>query len=133
MMKPVKQWLVSEWFRFGLYVVIPVMITVLLLPELSRKAFSSDGFMPHAHCYLLNARVIWVHAISDTLIALAYLTISSFLAYLALKARSDIPFQWMFLAFGLFIVSCGATHVMEVITVWKPLYWLSNDACTLSC
>jgi signal transduction histidine kinase len=33
----------------------------------------------------------------------------------------------MFLAFGLFIVACGFTHLMEVVVLWKPLYWVSGD------
>jgi light-regulated signal transduction histidine kinase (bacteriophytochrome) len=31
----------------------------------------------------------------------------------------------MFLAFGLFIVACGFTHFMDIVTLWKPIYWLS--------
>ena len=31
----------------------------------------------------------------------------------------------MFLAFGSFIVACGGTHFMEVVTVWVPVYVLS--------
>jgi PAS domain S-box-containing protein len=31
----------------------------------------------------------------------------------------------MFLAFGLFIVACGATHIVEAVTVWKPVYVLA--------
>jgi PAS domain S-box-containing protein len=31
----------------------------------------------------------------------------------------------MFLAFGSFIVACGGTHFMEVVTVWDPVYVLS--------
>jgi signal transduction histidine kinase len=27
------------------------------------------------------------------------------------------------LAFGLFIVSCGMTHFMEIVTLWLPMYW----------
>jgi PAS domain S-box-containing protein len=33
----------------------------------------------------------------------------------------------MFLAFGLFIVSCGMTHFMEVVVLWRPFYWFSGD------
>ncbi len=62
---------------------------------------------------------------ADSLIALAYLAISVTLAYLVYKARSDIPFHWMFLAFGLFIIACGGTHFMEVVTIWKPVYVFS--------
>src|SRR5262249_44756233 len=42
-------------------------------------------------------------------------------------ARDLIPFQWMVLAFGLFIIACGMTHFMEVLTLWTPLYWLAGD------
>jgi hypothetical protein len=59
---------------------------------------------------------------ADSLIGLAYLAISATLAYLVYKARRDIPFHWIFLAFGLFIIACGGTHVLEVVTIWKPVY-----------
>jgi PAS domain S-box-containing protein len=84
-----------------------------------------DGFMPHGHCYLWNPALVWVHATSDTLIALAYVSIPFTLVYLS-RRRKDLPFHWMFLCFGLFIVSCGLTHVLEVVTIWVPLYWLSG-------
>jgi signal transduction histidine kinase len=32
----------------------------------------------------------------------------------------------MFLLFGLFIVACGATHLMEIWTLWTPNYWLAD-------
>jgi len=33
----------------------------------------------------------------------------------------------MFLAFGGFIIACGGTHVMEVLTLWEPLFWTAAD------
>ena len=53
-------------------------------------------------------------------------SISTTLAYLVYKASKSIPFNWVFLAFGLFIVSCGFTHFMEVWVIWQPVYWLSG-------
>src|SRR5262249_40096459 len=55
----------------------------------------------------------------------SYFLISIALAYLVFKSRRDIPFHWMFLAFGLFIIACGGTHFMEVVTIWIPVYVLS--------
>jgi two-component sensor histidine kinase len=98
--------------------------SLLLWPRLSRELLSTD-FLPHLFCYLRNPRLIWTHVISDALIGLAYFAISVTLAYLINKARRDIPFHWMFLAFGLFIVACGGTHFMEVVTVWIPVYVFS--------
>ena len=62
---------------------------------------------------------------ADTLIGIAYFAISITLGYLVFRARGDIPFHWMFLAFGLFIIACGGTHFMEVVTVWFPIYVVS--------
>ena len=86
---------------------------------------STNGFMPHGFCYLWNPGLISLHVISDSLIALAYLLIPLSLIHLVRKRR-DIPFNWMFVCFGVFIVACGATHVMEVWTLWVPSYWLSG-------
>ena len=93
----------------------------LVWRELSRRLFSM-AFLPHAYCYLGRPRLIWTHVIADSGIALAYLSISFTLAYLVYKGRNDVPFHWMFLSFGLFIVACGGTHLVEVITVWNPIY-----------
>jgi PAS domain-containing protein len=32
----------------------------------------------------------------------------------------------MFLCFALFIVACGTTHVMEILSIWHPMYWLQG-------
>lgn len=87
--------------------------------------FSSNGLMPHGFCYQWKPALIWLHAISDSLIALAYFLIPAALFYFA-RRRRDIPFGWMFVCFGSFIAACGATHVMDVWTLWVPSYWFSG-------
>jgi PAS domain S-box-containing protein len=87
--------------------------------------WSSDGLMPHGFCYQWKPALIWLHAVSDTLIALAYFSIPVALIQLVRKRR-DIPFSWMFVCFGVFITACGATHLMEVWTLWVPAYWFSG-------
>jgi len=52
--------------------------------------------------------------------------ISLTLVYLVYRTRREIPFSWMFLAFGTFIIACGFTHFMEMIVLWKPVYWLAG-------
>jgi PAS domain S-box-containing protein len=61
------------------------------------------------------------------LIAIAYFSFPIGLLYLVRKKRS-IPFDWMFVCFGVFIAACGATHLMEVVTLWLPVYWVSGGA-----
>jgi len=85
----------------------------------------TTNFLPHAYCYLGNPSLVWTHVVADSLIAIAYLGISITLGYLGFRGRRDIPFHWMLLAFGLFILACGGTHIMEAITIWTPVYILS--------
>ena len=82
--------------------------------------FASD-FLPHGVCMRWQPDVLWLHVVSDALIALAYLCIPILLVSVVRK-RKDMPFHWMFLAFGTFILACGATHVMSIVTLWVPLY-----------
>jgi signal transduction histidine kinase/ActR/RegA family two-component response regulator len=91
----------------------------------------SSSFMPHGQCYLWDANLLRLHGISDALIALAYFSIPLTLLYFVRKRR-DLPYPALFLLFGAFIVACGTTHVMEVITIWKPVYWASGTIKALT-
>ena len=93
--------------------------------EMLRAIFSSDGFMAHGYCYLWNTNLVWLHVISDSLIGLAYLSIPITLVYF-IRKRRDLPFNWVFACFGVFILACGATHLMEVWNLWHANYWLSG-------
>ena len=84
-----------------------------------------NSFIPHGHCYLWKPGLLWLHVVSDSLIAVAYFGISIGLIYLVRK-RKDLPFDWIFLLFGTFIIACGSTHLMEVWTLWHPIYWVSG-------
>jgi two-component sensor histidine kinase len=82
-------------------------------------------FFPHGYCMRWQPGLIGLHVVSDALIAIAYFCIPFGLFYFVRK-RKDIPFHWMFIAFAAFILSCGATHVMGIVTLWHPVYWLDG-------
>jgi two-component system NtrC family sensor kinase len=86
--------------------------------------FESVG-LPHGFCFLWNPELLWLHVLSDSLIALAYFLIPVALIRIVRKRR-DIPFNAIFFCFAAFIVACGITHVMEVVTLWQPVYWISG-------
>ncbi len=94
------------------------------MSEFLHKLFSSD-LMGHGYCYLWKPEIVWLHAVSDTLIALSYYFIPAVLVYLVRK-RNDLPFHWVFFMFGIFIVSCGTTHAMEIWTLWNGTYRLAG-------
>src|SRR5271154_5341901 len=102
-------------------------VTLVMIPSGIRGMFSSRlGFLPHSYCYRFDSQLIALHVGTDTVIWLSYLAISCALVYLVWRTRREVPFSWMFLAFGLFIVACGFTHLMEVIVFWKPLFLLGG-------
>ncbi|MGZ5257929.1 MAG: sensor histidine kinase [Burkholderiales bacterium] len=95
-----------------------------MVSEFFSKLFSPD-FMPHGYCYLWQPGIVWLHATSDALIALSYYLIPLVLIYFVRK-RPDLPFNWIFVMFGIFILACGTTHMMEVWTLWHGVYRLSG-------
>src|ERR1700730_6081207 len=95
---------------------------------LSSRALLSTNFLPHWYCFVGNTRLLWTTVIADLLIGWSYVAISTTLAWLVRRSGGDLPYSSFFWAFGLFIVSCGVTHFLEIVTVWKPVYWLSAAA-----
>lgn len=118
-------WLAHPFFRWSTSIVLAVIAGALIFEALDISVFKRIG-MAHEFCYQRDPKLIWLHVVSDVLIGVAYVSISTTLAYIVYRASKGIPFNWVFLAFGLFIVSCGLTHFMEVWVIWEPVYWLSG-------
>jgi signal transduction histidine kinase/ActR/RegA family two-component response regulator len=89
-----------------------------------KALFDVDRFMPHGHCFQWEPGILWSNVTSDALIAVAYMVIPFTLVFQIMRKR-DLPFNWMFFCFGAFIVACGATHIMDIIVIWIPLYGLA--------
>jgi PAS domain-containing protein len=100
------------------------LFSLTALLWLGSRTLLGANFLPHWYCYLGNQRLLWSNVIADTLIGLSYVAISATLVWLVRRAGRDLPYPYFFWAFGVFIVSCGATHFLEVVTIWKPVYWL---------
>lgn len=93
--------------------------------------FSTKGFMPHGMCLFWKPSVLWTLVVSNGLIALAYLLIPSILLFVYLK-RKDVQYTWVFLLFAAFILFCGTTHALHVVTYWNPIYGTQGLADALT-
>lgn len=115
---------------YSVSLLAPAALLLVVWPKLATNLFATGFgeqlFMPHGSCYLWVPQLWSMHVSADLLIGLSYVAISSTLIYLIYRARRDIPFSWVFLAFGLFIIACGVTHFMEAWTIWHATYWLSG-------
>ena len=84
-----------------------------------------SGLTPHGFCLLWQPGLIWLHALSDVGIALAYFTIPLALAIVA-RRRQDLVFRPVFWLFAAFILLCGTTHSLGVVTLFVPAYGLEG-------
>ncbi|HEY0786008.1 MAG TPA: HAMP domain-containing sensor histidine kinase [Acidobacteriaceae bacterium] len=101
-------------------------MTTLALARMGAVAhLFSSNYLPHRYCYLAQPWLVWTNVVMDGAIAASYAVIFLTLFWIAGRLRSFQPlhgYLWIFIAFGTFIVACGATHLMEVVTVWWPIY-----------
>lgn len=90
----------------------------------------SAPLMPHAVCWAASPKLIWTMVVTNAITFLSYLTICLTLLYLARKTGRVIARDWAYFmtGFALFIVACGSTHLLEVITTWVSVFWI--DAWT---
>jgi len=96
-----------------------------MLSQVLTWLLSTDGFLPHGFCLTGDDRVIALNVVSDLGIALAYFSIPVFLIILVLRRR-DLTLPATFLLFSAFILLCGLSHVVEVVTYWVPIYVLDG-------
>ncbi len=92
--------------------------------------FDDVTLMPHAVCWAAAPRLIWTMVVTNAITFLSYVSICVTLFVLASRTRRVIAKDWAYFltGFALFIVACGSTHAMEVVTTWVPVFWI--DAIT---
>jgi Cu+-exporting ATPase len=67
-------------------------------------------------------QLMMIMALANGSIAVSYASIPVFLGAFVARRR-DIPFSWVFVLFGAFILACGLTHFVHIIGVWRPVDW----------
>jgi signal transduction histidine kinase len=78
---------------------------------------------PRLYCYLETPRLLWANVVMDALIAASYAVIFLCLLWISGRLHGQpkfAPYLWVSLSFGLFIVACGGTHLMDVVDLWWP-------------
>jgi PAS domain S-box-containing protein len=89
--------------------------------------FGAASFMPHGYCLLWRPDLVALHAVSDLVTAAAYFAIPVGILVFQ-RRRSDLEYRWLFRLFAAFIFACGATHLLDLATLWQPLYGLEGLA-----
>ena len=89
------------------------------------RILDSSMYSPHGICLLWEPELIWLHVVSDALTAVAYFSIPVCILYIWWK-RTDFKYRWIAWPFFAFIVSCGLTHVLAIVTLWTPIYGIEG-------
>ena len=97
------------------------MFSLLIAAQAAQSGPIGQGFG-----YSWGWKLLTLHVVSDALIGLSFIVISAALTYLGVKARREIQFSTMFVAFGAFLVACALAHFVEIVTLWTPAYWFSG-------
>jgi PAS domain S-box-containing protein len=79
------------------------------------------SYMAHGYCLLWKPWLVVLHAGSDFLIFVAYFAIPVAI-WIFLRRRPDLELKPLAVLFAAFIFLCGLTHLIQMITLWWPIY-----------
>lgn len=99
--------------------------------QIFNGSFNMIGLVPHGYCLQWKPGLLWTLVTSDSIIAISYFSIPFAIFFFA-KKRPDVAHGWLSLLFGLFIITCGITHLLDVLTIWQPNYWANAVAKALT-
>lgn len=89
-------------------------------------AMFNEQFVPKGFCFLWRPELVWLHALSDLTIALAYFAIPATILIILRMHKKKLPFSWVLGMFAVFIFFCGLTHILGLISIWQPMYYIEG-------
>ena len=79
------------------------------------------AYMAHGYCLLWKPWLVALHAGSDLLIFAAYFAIPVAI-WTFVSKRPNIEMKGLARLFAAFILWCGLTHIVNLVTLWWPIY-----------
>ncbi|MEP6750303.1 MAG: PAS domain S-box protein [Bacteroidota bacterium] len=94
------------------------------LTDFFENLFSVSDWPPRWHCGRWSDFHGWLYIISDLLIWTAYFTIPVTIIRF-ISRKQDMRFTRLYFLFAAFILACGATHFLDALAFWLPMYRFS--------
>lgn len=88
------------------------------------ELLSTDDFPARWFCGKWSDFHGWLYILSNFIIWASYFAIPISLIYFIIK-RDDLPLKKVFVLFIFFILFCGATHFIDALIFWIPIYRLN--------
>ena len=67
----------------------------------------------HGACLLWKPELIWLNAVSDALLAIAFFVTAFVLGFFVWRRRSDVLFRGVFWIFAVFAAFCGMSRLLS--------------------
>jgi two-component sensor histidine kinase len=83
------------------------------------------SYAPHGYCLFWQPWLVTLHVAADLLIATSYFAIP-FALVVFLRRRPELKYRGLVALFAAFILLCGVSHVISLITLWIPIYPLQG-------
>ncbi len=84
--------------------------------------------IPQGACLLWRPELIWLNAISDAMVAVAFFATAFVLGSYVWRRRRDVMFRGVFWSLAIFAAACGATRLLSILTLWMPAYDIEGVA-----
>lgn len=96
------------------------------------ELFLTASYMAHGYCLLWQPWLLALHAVPDLFIFAAYTSIPVMLIRL-LRLRPELKrYGGLIGLFAAFILLCGLTHLVGLVTLWFPVYALHGGLKALT-
>jgi PAS domain S-box-containing protein len=92
------------------------------MTDFFKRLLDSD-FAPRGQAFVEQPEVLWIHVVSDALIALTYLLILIALASFV-RNRAGLSRRGTFALIAFFVFACAVTHLMEIWSLWHGTFRL---------
>lgn len=100
------------------------------MPDWLREVFSSEYFVPHGHCFLWKPGMLGLHAVANALTAISCFAIA--VTLLGGARRRPAPAPLALYAGATLFATSGLTHVLDLVVVWNPIYWVQGGLRALA-
>lgn len=96
------------------------------------NAQNNAELLPRSVGFAMKRELIWLHAASDALIGVACFLIPVALIWFLRRRRRPLAFSWALILFSIFVPLLGLSHLLDVVAIWQPIYYLQGYASAIA-
>jgi signal transduction histidine kinase/CheY-like chemotaxis protein len=81
---------------------------------------------PHGACLTWQPELIWLNAVADAMVAVAFFATAFVLGFYVWRRRREVMFRGVFWALAIFAAVSGVTRLESIVTLWVPAYGIEG-------